>query len=159
MDARAKLVAPASAEEGSVDGRTKLVAPASAGEGSMDVLASLYDVVVPDSEGADEDDVCLCKRCGEVHGVKDVDECRRIRREASRCDRCGLIHKDYDLMVWIIDGFDNFSCELYIPNIDELVMDGSTIILPEHVQEKIDELSPRAQRKRKRDAEKKAQDT
>ncbi|TVU37210.1 hypothetical protein EJB05_10513, partial [Eragrostis curvula] len=107
------------------------------------VASSLEDVVVPDSED-DDDDVCLCKRCGKVHGVKDIEECRRVRREQSRCKRCGLVHKDYDCSAWIIHGLDKFCCELFIPNVDELQMDGDTIILPPHVQSRIDELSSRA---------------
>jgi hypothetical protein len=49
-------------------------------------------VVMPDYEGK-EDDVCLCKCHGEVNGVKDIEECRRICREKSRCTRCGLVHR------------------------------------------------------------------
>ncbi|KAL6639624.1 hypothetical protein ACP70R_023354 [Stipagrostis hirtigluma subsp. patula] len=139
MDESAKLDAPASVDMLSTDKSAELVAPA-----SLDVL------VVPDSDG-EEDSVCLCKRCGALHGVKDIEECRRVRREQSRCKRCGLIHSDYLYMVWIREGFVNFDCELYIPNVDELEMSGGAIILPEHVAKRVDELSPRMQRKRKQD--------
>ena len=114
----------------------------------MDVL------IVPDSKGKD-DDLCLCKRCGEVHGVQDIEECRHVRREQSRCSRCRLVHRDYDLTARIIDGFDKFDCELYIPNVDELQMDGETIILPDHVQQRVDELSPMMQELKEQDANKK----
>jgi hypothetical protein len=104
-------------------------------------------VVVPDSEG-EEDNVCLCKCCGEVHDVEDIEECHHIRREKSRCTRCGLIHRDYDISALITDGFDIFDCEVYIPKIDKLQMDDNeTILLPEHVQERIDKL--RMEKKRK----------
>jgi hypothetical protein len=78
--------------------------------------------------------VCVCKCCAEVHGVKDIEECRRVHREQIRCSRCGLIHRDHDISVLIIDDFHTFDCELYIPNVDELEMEDGTIILPDHVQ-------------------------
>jgi hypothetical protein len=40
----------------------------------------------------------MCKCCGEVHGVKDIEECHCIRRE-----------QDQMHSLWIIDGFDNFN--------------------------------------------------
>ncbi|TVT97539.1 hypothetical protein EJB05_57202, partial [Eragrostis curvula] len=130
------------------------------GQASSRAEASMASVFVADSE--DDDDTCLCKRCGEVHGVKGIEECRRVRREQSRCKRCGLVHKDYDGSAWIIYGFDKFYCELYIPNVAGLQMDGDTIILPPHVQSRIDELSSlvRAKRiKKKREHVKKKTDT
>jgi hypothetical protein len=97
-------------------------------------------VVVPDS-ASEEDEICVCKRCGEVHDVKDIEECHRIHREQSRCRRCGLIHRDYGISALIIDGFDNFDCEVYIPKVEELELDDNNIILlPEHVQKRVDEL-------------------
>jgi hypothetical protein len=48
----------------------------------------------------------------------------------------------------IIDGFDNFDCEVYIPKVEELELDDNdTILLPEHVQKRVDEL--RLEKKRK----------
>jgi hypothetical protein len=65
----------------------------------------------------------------------------RIRREQSKCTRCGLIHRDYDNSDLIIDGFDNFDCEVYIPKVDEIELDeNETILLSDHVQKRIDEL-------------------
>jgi hypothetical protein len=55
-----------------------------------DSIDDISKVVVPNSKG--EDDMCACKRCGEVHGVKNIEECRRVHREQSRCTRCGLVH-------------------------------------------------------------------
>jgi hypothetical protein len=55
-------------------------------------MHDILKVVIPDSE-VEENDVYACKRCGEVHGVKDIEECRRVCREQSRCTRCGLIHR------------------------------------------------------------------
>jgi hypothetical protein len=49
--------------------------------------------------------------------------------------------------VLIIDDFDTFDCELYIPNVDELQMGHGTIILPDHVQQRVIEV--KLQKKRK----------
>jgi hypothetical protein len=95
----------------------------------------------------------VCKCCGEVHDVNDIDECHRIHREQSICPRCGLIHNDYDSSVLIIDDFATSNCELYIPNVNEFQMEDEIIILLDHVQERVDELSPRLQKwKKEQDA-------
>jgi hypothetical protein len=53
-----------------------------------------------------------------------------------------------DILALIIDGFDNFDCEVYIPKVEELEMDdNNTILLLEHVQKRVDEL--RLEKKRK----------
>jgi hypothetical protein len=115
-------------------------------------MDDVMKVVVPDS-ASEEDEICVCKHCGEVHDVKDNEKCHRIHREQSRCHRCGLIHKDYDISALIIDGFDNFDCEVYIPKVEELELDDNdTISLPEHVQKRVDEL--RLEKKRKEQGDK-----
>jgi hypothetical protein len=114
-------------------------------------MDDMMKVVVPDST-SEEDEICVCKRCGEVHDVKDIEKCRRIRREQSRWYRCGLIHRDYDISTLIIDGFDNFDCEVYIPKVEELELDDNdTILLPEHVQKRVDELRLEKRRKEQGD--------
>jgi hypothetical protein len=53
-----------------------------------------------------------------------------------------------DILALIIDSFDNFDCEVYIPKVEELEMDDNdTILLLEHVQKRVDEL--RLEKKRK----------
>jgi hypothetical protein len=53
-----------------------------------------------------------------------------------------------DILALIIDGFDNFDCEVYIPKVEELEMDDNdTVLLLEHVQKRVDEL--RLEKKRK----------
>jgi hypothetical protein len=52
-------------------------------------MDDVMKVVVPDS-ASEENEICVCKRCGEVHDMKNIEKCRRIRREQSRCHRCGL---------------------------------------------------------------------
>lgn len=92
--------------------------------------------VVPDSV-----EVLQCVRCGTFHaGGVFGEACFQARREARRCARCCLVHADYDLTTWILDGIENFDCELYIPDLENLQMDGDTILLPKHVQEKLDEI-------------------
>jgi hypothetical protein len=120
-----------------------LVAPDSADVLISDEVVPFSANVVADSveEVPDDDEVVHCPRCGTFHagGVFGL-ACFQARREARRYGRCGLVHSDYDLTTWILDGIDKFDCELYIPDVEKLQMDGDTIIVPEHVQEKLDEM-------------------
>ena len=50
------------------------------------------------------------------------------------------VHRDYDLTTWILGGIEKIDCELYIPDVEKLQMDGDTILLPEHVIKKLDEI-------------------
>ncbi|KAK3132906.1 hypothetical protein QOZ80_6AG0529290 [Eleusine coracana subsp. coracana] len=95
-------------------------------------------VIVPDSEEQDKD----YRFCGDRHGRDAFEECLRIRREKSRCSRCGLVHSDYDVTARLLDGFEYFDCEIYIPNMEEHKMHGDIIILPEHVEQRLNEISP-----------------
>ncbi|RLM84506.1 hypothetical protein C2845_PM04G07190 [Panicum miliaceum] len=66
------------------------------------------------------------------------------------CVRCGTTHDDNDVEgSWIMDDRDKFDCEIYIPDVENLQMDGDTILVPEHVLKKLDE-----QKKMKQDAKK-----
>ena len=38
------------------------------------------------------------------------------------------------------NGIENFDCELYIPDVEKLQMDGDAILLPKHVIKKLDEI-------------------
>nr|TKW40682.1 hypothetical protein SEVIR_1G261600v2 [Setaria viridis] len=69
---------------------------------------------------------CVC--CGTTHDCDDVEGCRLAR------------HFDYDLAARIMDDIDKFDCDIYIPNVKTLQMDGDTILVPEHVLKKLDEL-------------------
>ena len=95
---------------------------------------------VPDSiDDAPDDEVVHCPRCSMFHASGVFGEaCYQARREARRCARCGLIHSDYDLISSIIYRIDPFDCEIFIPDVDKLEMNGNTILLPEHVQMKLD---------------------
>nr|TKW08922.1 hypothetical protein SEVIR_6G057000v2 [Setaria viridis] len=82
----------------------------------------------------------LCARCGTFHANDDDGEaCFQAHRRAHRCALCGLLHEDYDLTAWILHDMEKFDCEMYIPDVEKLEMNGETIILPEHVQKKLDE--------------------
>jgi hypothetical protein len=60
-----------------------------------------------------------------THDINDDEACRLARRIASMCAHCGLIHEDYDYTAMILDGLDRFDCEIYIPDIEKLQMDGT----------------------------------
>jgi len=81
-----------------------------------------------------------CVRCGTTHDYNDIEACRLARRLANRCARCGLVHSDYNLFARIMDDLDKFDCETYIPYVEKLQMDGNTILVPEHVLKKLEEL-------------------
>ena len=92
---------------------------------------------VPDSV-----EVVRCARCGMFHaGGVFGEACYQAGCKARMCACCGLIHSDYDLTSWILHCIEKFDCELYMPDVDKLEMDGDTIILPdENVQMKLDEI-------------------
>ncbi|PVH62817.1 hypothetical protein PAHAL_3G408000 [Panicum hallii] len=100
-------------------------------------LDSLPDMVPdsmePESQGT------LCKRCNTIHGDNDVVACRLACREASRGESCRLVHRDYNLAARILDDQDKSDCLIYIPDVDKLQISGETILVPEHVQNKLDE--------------------
>ncbi|CAL5089277.1 unnamed protein product [Urochloa decumbens] len=98
---------------------------------------------VPDSvdEVPDIDEVVDCPRCKTFHtGGVYGEACRKARRDACRCARCGLLHEEYGLTAQVFDGMENFDCKIYIPVVEELQLDGNTIILPEQVVQKLDEM-------------------
>lgn len=104
---------------------------------------ALDSVEVPDSiEVVPESvEVVQCPRCGTFHaGGVFGEACFQARRRARRCARCGLLHEDYDLIARFLHNMEKFDCELYIPDVEKLQMDGETILLPEHVIKKLDEI-------------------
>ena len=66
------------------------------------------------------------------HVTIDREEWRCRRGIGVPCSRCGLIHEEYRLTSWIY-GFKEFDCKVIFPNIDDLKMDGTTILLPAHI--------------------------
>ncbi|RLM85257.1 hypothetical protein C2845_PM04G15300 [Panicum miliaceum] len=67
------------------------------------------DSMEPESQGT------LCKCCNTIDGDNDIVAIRLARREASRCEHCRLVHRDYDLAARILDDQDKFDCLIYIP--------------------------------------------
>uniref|UniRef100_A0A0D9XDS5 Uncharacterized protein n=1 Tax=Leersia perrieri TaxID=77586 RepID=A0A0D9XDS5_9ORYZ len=104
--------------------------------------------VVPDSvdaldtvNAADSVKVVQCPRCGTFHAGGIFGEaCFQARRHARRCARCGLLHEDYDLTARFLHDMEKFECEFYISDVEKLQMDGNTILLPEHVIKKLDQI-------------------
>ena len=112
-----------------------------------DAVEDVPDAVeddVPDAveEVPDVDEVVDCPRCRTFHaGGVFGEACRQARRNARRCACCGLLHEDYDLVTQVLDGMENFDCKFYIPVVEELQLEGNTIILPEQVVQKLDEMN------------------
>jgi len=108
---------------------------------SVDVVSDSVELV-PDSVDVMPDSVkSPCARCGTLHaGGVFGEACFQARGEARRCARCRLVHDDYDLTTWMLDKIEKFDCELYIHDVEKLEMDGDTILIPEHVQMKFDEI-------------------
>ncbi len=97
--------------------------------------------VVPDSINVVPDSVeFLCARCGTFHASGIFGEAYfQAHRHARSCARCGLLHEDYDLIARFLHNMEKFDCEIYIPDVENLQMDGNTIILPEQVIKKLEE--------------------
>ena len=97
--------------------------------------------VVPDSVEMVPDFVeSLCPRYGMFHaGGVFGEACFQAHRHTRRCARCGLLHEDYDLPARWLHKMEKFDCEVYIPDVDKLQMNGNTILLPEHVVKKLEE--------------------
>jgi hypothetical protein len=76
--------------------------------------------LVPNSVADDNITPKLCSRCNTIHDVNGNEGCRLARRLASRCGRCVLVHKDYDLNTWIICDMETFDCKIFIPDVEKL---------------------------------------
>ena len=103
-------------------------------DGLDSVIAQDSVEMVPDSlpPGA-----FVCGRCGLVH--EDRQAWDRAHSRSWPCSRCGLVHLEY-MVLAMIYGQREFDCNLFIPNLDEHVMQGDRIMLPPHVIKKLDEL-------------------
>ncbi|CAN6313724.1 unnamed protein product [Urochloa humidicola] len=66
----------------------------------------------------------LCPQCHLVH--EDRQSWNRAHSRRWPCSRCGLIHADYKFGAMIY-GLDEFDCEVLIPDLDNVVMDGETL--------------------------------
>jgi len=110
---------------------------------AVDSVESLDTVdVVPDSVEMVPDSVeSLCPRCGTFHASGVFGEaCFQACRHTRRCARCGLLHEDYDLPARWLHGMEKFDCEFYVTDVEKLQMDDDTILLPDDVIKKLDEI-------------------
>jgi hypothetical protein len=112
------------------------------GKGVVEEVPDFIDEVLESvDEVPDVDEVVECPRCCTFHaGGVFGEACKQARRNARRCARCGLLHEDYDFFAQVLDGMEKFDCEFYIPDVEKLQMNGDTIILPDEVVEKLDEM-------------------
>jgi hypothetical protein len=78
----------------------------------------------------------ICGRCHLVH--EDREAWNRVHSRFWPCSRCHLKHADY-IFFAMRRGFIEFDCKLFIPNLDNVVFDGNTLVLPPHVLKMIDE--------------------
>jgi len=114
---------------------------------SVDVLSDSVDVVpdsvevLPDSVEMVPDSIeSMCPRCGTFHaGGVFGEACFQARRRARTYARCGLLHEDYDLAARILHDLDKFDCQIYIPDVDKLVMNGNNIMVPDHIMKTLDD--------------------
>jgi len=111
----------------------------------LDIIKQVPDTVeeVPDSveEVPDVDEVVDCPRCGMFHTSSIFGEaCYQARRNARRCASCGLLHEDYDIPARFFLDMDKFDCEFFIPDVEKLEIRGETIIPPEQVVKKLEEM-------------------
>jgi hypothetical protein len=102
------------------------VVPDSLPPDSMDVHAQ---EVAPESQK-------VCARCHLVH--EDRQAWNRVHSQYWPCSRCNLVHEHYRLGAMIY-GLDEFDCFVFIPDLDELDMDGRSIKLPPRVLKMLDE--------------------
>ncbi|PUZ52556.1 hypothetical protein GQ55_6G280200 [Panicum hallii var. hallii] len=95
-------------------------------------LAPDSETMVPDSLPPGS---FLCALCHLVHEVRQAWNRAHSRRWP--CSRCGLVHAEYRLGAMIY-GLDEFDCELLIPDLDNVVTHGNTVMLPAHVLKMLD---------------------
>ena len=107
---------------------------------SVEVLPDSVEMV-PDSVEMVSDSIeSMCPRCGTFHaGGVFGEACFQARRRARTCARCGLLHEDYDLAARILHDLDKFDCQIYIPDVDKLVMNGNNIMVPDHIIKTLDD--------------------
>jgi Zn-finger protein len=82
----------------------------------------------------------VCAHCHLVH--EDRQAWNRAHSRFWPCSHCNLVHKEYRLTA-MLDRFDEFDCLIFIPDLDELEMDGKTIVLSPQVLKMLDEMCVR----------------
>ncbi|XP_025820085.1 uncharacterized protein LOC112896358 [Panicum hallii] len=95
-------------------------------------LALDSETMVPDSLPPGS---FLCALCHLVHEIRQA--WNRAHSWRWPCSRCGLVHAEYRLSAMIY-GLDEFNCELLIPDLDNVMMHGNTVMLPAHMLKMLD---------------------
>ena len=129
---------------------------------SVDLLQSveaLDSVIAPDSVEMVPDSVemvpdslppgaFLCPHCNQVH--EDRESWNRVHSRFWPCSRCGLVHYEY-MVFAMIHGLDEFGCEVFIPDPNNIVMHGDSVVIPPHVLKMLDDKLERERSARKDD--------
>jgi hypothetical protein len=104
-----ELVAPESQEPEKVTPESEEIAP------------ERQELIVPESQ---EPEDVITPELHERH--EDRQAWNRAHSRLWPCSRCGLIHTEYRLGA-MLHGLDEFNCELFIPDLDNVIMDGNTL--------------------------------
>jgi hypothetical protein len=78
----------------------------------------------------------ICARRHLVH--EDHQAWNRAHSRFWPYSRCGLVHADY-IIGTMLHGLDKFDCELFILDLDNVVMDGNTLVVPPDMLKMLDE--------------------
>jgi hypothetical protein len=78
----------------------------------------------------------VCARCHLIH--EDRQAWDRAHSCFLPCSRCGLVHMEY-MVLAMFYGFREFVCEVFVPDLNNIVRDGDNIKLDKHVLNKLDE--------------------
>jgi len=131
MDA-AEEVAPGSVQ---MDATEELVPD------SMDAAKSSWlipDSFTPESELIPDSlppGAFVCARCHLIH--EDRQAWDRTHSCWWPCSRCGLAHMEYMLLAMFY-GFKEFDCQVFIPDLDNVVMHGDSVKFDPHVLKMLD---------------------
>ena len=107
---------------------------------SIDVLPDSVDVV-PDSVEMVSDSIeSMCPRCGTFHaGGVFGEACFQARRRARTCHVVVFFTKTTTWQTRILHDLDKFDCQIYIPDVEKLVMNGNNIMAPDHIMKTLDD--------------------
>ena len=105
----------------------------------LDSITPELQELAPDSEMVPDSlppGAFTCGRCHLVH--EDREAWNRAHSVFWPCSRCGLVHMEYELGAMLY-GLDEFDCEIFIPDPNNVVMHGNSIEVPAHVIKMLDE--------------------
>ena len=99
---------------------------------SGDMQSEPESELVPDSVAPDSEMVpyslppgaFFCARCHRVH--EDRQAWDHAHSRLWPCSRCGIVHMEY-MVLTMLYAFNEFDSEVFIPDLDKVVMHGNTI--------------------------------